>query len=68
MFIVTYRYSIPPEKARDYIALEQKAIQIYIEHGCLGVELYKDPQNPRKWMEINNDYFCRRNRNLHRLR
>ena len=53
MFIVTYRYSFPPEKAVDYIALEQKAIQIYIEHGCLGVELYRDPQNPRKWMEIN---------------
>ena len=37
----------------DYITLEQKAIQIYLEHGCLGVEIYRDPQNPRKWMEIN---------------
>ena len=53
MFIITYRYSLPPEKSRDYITLGQKAIQIYLEHGCLGVEIYRDPQNPRKWMEIN---------------
>ncbi|MCW3989684.1 MAG: antibiotic biosynthesis monooxygenase [Candidatus Bathyarchaeota archaeon] len=53
MFIVTYRYNLQPEKSRDYITLEQKAIQIYLEHGCLGVEIYRDPQNPRKWMEVN---------------
>ena len=53
MFIVTYRYNISPEKSRDYIPLEQKAIQIYLEHGCLGVEIYRDPHNPRKWMEVN---------------
>ena len=53
LFIVTYRYSLPPEKSREYIALEQKAIQIYLEHGCLGVEIYRDPHNPRKWMEVN---------------
>jgi len=53
LFIVTYRYSLPPEKSKDYIALEQKAIQIYVEHGCLGVEIYRDPHNPRKWMEVN---------------
>jgi quinol monooxygenase YgiN len=53
LLIVIYRYSLSPEKSRDYIALEQKAIQIYLEHGCLGVEIYRDPHNPRKWMEIN---------------
>jgi quinol monooxygenase YgiN len=53
LFIVTYRYNLAPEKSRDYITLEQKAIQIYLEHGCLGVEIFRDPHNPRKWMEIN---------------
>jgi quinol monooxygenase YgiN len=53
LFIVTYRYSLSPEKSRDYISLEQRAIQIYMEHGCLGVEIYRDPHNPRKWMEVN---------------
>jgi quinol monooxygenase YgiN len=53
LFIVTYRYSLSPEKSMDYIALEQKAIQIYMEHGCLGVEIYRDPHNQRKWMEVN---------------
>ena len=53
MFIVTYRYNLSPEKSRGYITLEQKAIQIYLEHGYLGVEIYRHHQNPRKWMEIN---------------
>jgi len=53
MFIVTYRYNLQPEKSMEYITLEQKAIQIHLEHGCLGVEIYRDPQNHRKWMEIN---------------
>jgi hypothetical protein len=32
--------------------LENKAIKIYLEHGCLGVELYRDAKDPRRWMEI----------------
>lgn len=53
MFIVTYRYSLPPDRSKDYITLEQKAIQIYLEHGCLGIEIYRDSKDPSKWLEVN---------------
>jgi len=53
MYIVTYRYKLPPDKTREYVVLEQKAIQIYLEHGCLGVEIYRDAADPRKWLEVN---------------
>ena len=53
MFIVTYRYKLPPDKIREYIAIEQEATQIYLEHGCQGVEIYRDSKDPRYWMEIN---------------
>jgi quinol monooxygenase YgiN len=33
--------------------LEQKAIQVYLEHGCLGVEIYRDSEDPRRWLEVN---------------
>ena len=53
MFVVQYNYRLPPDKTREYIVLEQQAIQIYLEHGCLGVEIYRDTRDPRLWMEIN---------------
>lgn len=53
MFVVTYRYMLPVDKTRQYVAIEQKAIQIYLEHGCLGVEIYRDAEDPRYWMELN---------------
>jgi quinol monooxygenase YgiN len=53
LFIVTYRYKLPPDKIKEYIAIEQKATQIYLEHGCQGVEIYRDSKDPRYWMEIN---------------
>jgi quinol monooxygenase YgiN len=53
LFIVTYRYKLPTDKIREYIAIEQEATQIYMEHGCQGVEIYRDSEDPRYWMEIN---------------
>ncbi|UCH58059.1 MAG: antibiotic biosynthesis monooxygenase [Candidatus Bathyarchaeota archaeon] len=53
MYIVTYRFTLPPDNTKEYIMIEQKAIQIYLEHGCLGVEIYRDSENPRKWLEVN---------------
>jgi quinol monooxygenase YgiN len=53
LFVVTYRYRLPIDKIRDFISIEQEAIQIYLEHGCLGVEIYRDEKDPRYWMEIN---------------
>ena len=41
------------EKTKQYIMLEKKAIEIYLEHGCLAVEIYRDAKDPRRWMEIN---------------
>lgn len=51
--MVVYRYKMPLEKTKRYIMLEKQAIQIYLEHGCLGVEIYRDTKDPRRWMEIN---------------
>ena len=53
LFVVTYQYMMPTEKTKQYIMLEMKAIEIYLEHGCLGVEIYRDAKDPRKWMELN---------------
>lgn len=53
MFVVTYQYMMPTEKTKQYIMLEMQAIEIYLEHGCLGVEIYRDAKDPRKWMELN---------------
>jgi quinol monooxygenase YgiN len=44
---------MPAEKTKQYIMLEKKAIEIYLEHGCLAVEIYRDAKDPRRWMEIN---------------
>jgi len=53
LFVVVYHYRVPMERTKRYITLEQQAIQIYMEHGCLGVEIYRDAKDPRRWMEIN---------------
>lgn len=53
MFTVVYNYHVQPEKTKQYVILEKEAIKIYLEHGCLGVELYRNAKDPRKWMEIN---------------
>ena len=53
MFVAIYRYHVPTDKTKDYIMLQRKAIELYMEHGCLGVEIYRDDKDPRRWMEIN---------------
>lgn len=53
LFVVVYHYQVPMEKTKEYIMLEKQATKIYIEHGCLGVEIYRNAKDPRLWMEIN---------------
>jgi len=53
LFVVVYHYQVPMEKTKQYIMLEKQATKIYMEHGCLGVEIYRDAKDPRRWMEIN---------------
>jgi len=53
LFVVVYHYMVPMEKTKQYIALEKRAIQVYMDQGCLGVEIYRDAKDPRRWMEIN---------------
>lgn len=53
MFVVVYHYIVPIDKTKQYIMLEKQAIKVYMEHGCLGVEIYRDAKDPRRWMEIN---------------
>ncbi len=53
MFVVVYHYQVPIDKTKQYIMLEKQAIAVYMEHGCLGVEIYRDAKDPRRWMEIN---------------
>lgn len=53
MFVVVYHYQVPMDKTKEYIMLEKRAIKVYLEHGCLGVEIYRDAKDPRRWMEIN---------------
>lgn len=53
LFVVVYHYKIPIEKTIQYITLEKKAIDIYLENGCISVEIFRDVEKPEKWMEIN---------------
>lgn len=53
MFVVVYTYVVPVDKTKQYIVLEKQAIQVYMEHDCQGVEIYRDARDPRRWMEIN---------------
>lgn len=53
MFVVVYQYKIPKDKTIQYFKLEKKAIEIYLENGCVAVEIYRDIETPEKWMEIN---------------
>ena len=53
MFVAIYKYSMPADRTKKYVEIEKQAIQIYLRHGCLGVEIYRDAEDPRRWMEIN---------------
>lgn len=53
LFVVVYQYKIPKDKTIQYFKLEKKAIEIYLEKGCVAVEIYRDIEAPEKWMEIN---------------
>ena len=53
VYIVVYHYKIPIDKTIDYFKLEKKAIETYLENGCVNVEIYRDSEDPQKWMEIN---------------
>jgi quinol monooxygenase YgiN len=53
LYTVVYQYRIPNEKSIEYVKLEKQAIDIYLELGCLKVELYRDEKDPRRWLEIN---------------
>ena len=52
LFIVVYHYHVPPERAKEYVLLERRAVEICLEHGCLAIELYRDAEDPSHWMEI----------------
>ena len=53
MFVVVYHYRVPRERAKRYVMLEKEAMEVYMEHGCLGIEIYRDAEDPTHWMEIN---------------
>jgi quinol monooxygenase YgiN len=53
LFTVVYQYRIPKDKSIEYIKLEKQAIKIYLELGCLSVDLFRDEKDPRRWLEIN---------------
>ena len=53
MFVVVYQYMVPMDKTKQYITLEKQAAKVYMEKGCLGIEIYRDAKDPRRWMEIN---------------
>ena len=42
LFVAIYHYMMPPEKSKESIVLEKKAISIYKEHGCLAVEISRN--------------------------
>lgn len=53
VYIVVYHYKIPIDKTIEYFKLEKKAIEAYLENGCVKVEIYRDAEDPQRWMEIN---------------
>jgi quinol monooxygenase YgiN len=53
LFVSVYNYSIPSAKVKEFINLEKKAIKIYLEKGCSGIELYREMKDNSRWLEIN---------------
>jgi len=53
VYIVVYHYKIPIDKTIGYFKLEKKAIEAHLENGCVNVEIYRDSEDPQRWMEIN---------------
>lgn len=52
LFIVVLRYQVPLDKTKRYIVLQKLTTQVYLEHGCLEVEVYRDASDSQYWMEI----------------
>ena len=50
--MVVLRYKIPDEKTKRYVLLQKQTTQVYLDHGCLGVEVYRDAKDPKYWMEM----------------
>lgn len=53
MYIVTYRYIVPTNMRKRYLALMRKTTKLYTKHGCLGYEVYEDAHHNGNWLEIN---------------
>jgi len=53
LYVAVYHYRIPTDKTIDYMRIEKRAIDIYLQNGCISVEIYRDAEEPEKWMEIN---------------
>ena len=53
MYVAVYHYRVNKDKTKEFVMLEKKAIDIYLELGCLGVEIYRDAKDAGRWMEIN---------------
>jgi hypothetical protein len=51
LFVVTHVYRVPQERVDKFLSIEQKAMGIYLKHGCLGFEIFRSGD---EWcMEIN---------------
>jgi len=61
MFIVTYSYTVPKSKLRQYLNLQKEVKAIYLKRGCLSYEIFEKAQKDGEWMEIekfeNKDHF-----------
>ena len=52
MYIVSYRYNVPPESAAAYVNLQQRVGRLYLEAGCRRYAVLKPRTPGEPWQEL----------------
>ena len=52
MFVKAYRYHVQPEKTEQYLAIQERANQVYQKHICYRAVHLRSREDPSLWLEI----------------
>lgn len=52
MYVVSYRYRVPPESEAAYVALQKRVAEIYLRAGGLRYTVLKPIASNDEWMEL----------------
>lgn len=52
MFVKVYRYRVQPDKTKEYLAIQERAGQIYQKHVRYRAVYLRSQEDPGLWLEI----------------